>query len=390
MQNVHVYDRLLDLEPELRQSVFLFGPRGTGKTSWIKQHLPNALYFDLLSTRLYNEFLADPSRLEKRIPKVFEDWIVIDEIQKVPELLNEVHRLIELRRYKFLLTGSSARKLRQKGIDLLGGRALDFRMHPLTCIELGDDFSLEKALQFGTLPSVFTVDDPRHYLDSYITNYLREEVMQEGLARNIGEFSRFLETASFSQGESLNLSEIAREAAIDRRVVSSYFDIVEDLLIGFRLPVFTKRAKRRMVAHPKFYFFDAGVYRSIRPKGPLDLPEEIDGPVLETLFIAHLRAFNDYYRLGYTFYYWRTTNKTEVDFIAYGEKGLLAFEIKRKRQVSGRDFNGLRNFYKDYDMAKLYLVYGGDHEEYHHNIKVIPFKKALFQLKTILMNEAKV
>ncbi len=378
------YQRLLKIDIKMKRSAFIFGPRGTGKTSWIKSHLTDILYIDLLQMDNYNELLANPSKIANRIPKGFKNFIVIDEVQKIPELLNEVHRLIENDGFRFILTGSSARSLRRKGVNLLAGRALNYMMHPLTCIELGDDFSVEFALKNGLLPSVYVYPNPEHYLETYISSYLREEVLQEGLARNLADFARFLESASFSQGSIVNYSEIAREAAIDRKDVASYFNIIDDLLIGFRLPVFTKRAKRRLVAHPKLYLFDPGVYRSIRPKGPLDLPEEIDGPVLETLFIAHLRAFNDYYRLGYQFFYWRTSNDVEVDFIAYGERGLIAFEIKRKRSISSSDLRGLKAFKSDYDVAKLYLIYGGDHEEYHGDITAIPFEKALFRLLEIL------
>jgi len=387
MINRNAYKRLLRLPEKGRHSIFLFGPRGTGKTSWIKTHFSDILYFDLLNTSVYNEFSANPSLLEKRIPDGFKQWVVIDEIQKIPELLNEVHRLIESHHYRFILMGSSARKLRQKGVNLLAGRAFQYYLHPLTCIELGNDFSLEKALQYGLLPSIYSSDDdPQHYLESYITTYLREEVLQEGLVRNIGEFSRFLQIASFSQGEMINYSEIAREASIERRVVTGYFDIVKDLLLSYTLPVFSKKAKRRLVAHSKFYLFDIGVYRAIRPKGPLDRTEEMDGAALETLFLQHLIAINDYYRLGYEFYFWRTSNQVEVDFVAYGERGLLAFEIKRKRTISSKDLTGLKSFGEDYDIAKLYMIYGGDHEEYHGNITAIPFEKALFQMKTILEN----
>ena len=379
------YPRLLSLPEKGTHSVFLFGPRGTGKTSWIKSHFPGILYFDLLDTKLYGEFIANPSILANRIPNDFNNWIVIDEIQKVPELLNEVHRLIELKRYRFILTGSSARKLRQKGVNLLAGRAFQYYMHPLTCYELGDDFSLAKALKYGLLPFIYSEeDDPQHYLDTYITTYLREEVLQEGVVRNIGEFARFLQVASFSQGETLNYSEIARESAIERRTVSAYFDIVHDLLLSVELPVFSKRAKRRLVQHSKFYFFDVGVYRSLRPKGPLDITEEIDGAALETLFLQHMLAINDYYRLGYEFYFWRTSNQLEVDFIAYGEKGLFAFEIKRKRTLSTQDLVGLKAFGEDYKMAKMYIFYGGDHNEYYDNITAIPITEAIIQLREIL------
>lgn len=382
------YKRLLQLPTQGKHSVFLFGPRGTGKTSWIKQHLPAILYIDLLETNNYQTFLANPAQLQARIPSDFTNWVVIDEIQKIPELLNEVHRLIEKHQYRFLLTGSSARTLRRKGVNLLAGRAFEYRMHPLTCDEMGKDFSLQTALTFGLLPFVYSEgDDPQHYLDSYITTYLREEVQQEALVRNIGEFSRFLQVASFSQGQPINYSEIARESSIERRVVSHYFELSHDLLLSRTLPVFTKKAKRRLTAQPKFYFFDVGVYRAIRPRGPLDMLEEIDGAALETLFLQHLIAFNDYGRLGYEFYYWRTSNQVEVDFVAYGERGLFAFEIKRKRTISSRDLAGLKVFGEDYPMAKLYMVYGGDHEAFYGNVKVLPFEKMLFQLRKILRND---
>jgi len=378
------YPRLLDISAAGSQSLFLFGPRGTGKSSWLKEHFSKALFIDLLKSSIYRKLVADPSILEKLIPPDFTDRIIIDEIQKVPELLNEVHRLIESKGYRFIMTGSSARSLRRKGVNLLAGRALDYRMHPLTCIELGEDFSLETALRFGLLPMIYQVTDPKHYLESYIGAYLKEEVMQEGLARNIGNFTRFLEIASFSQGELVNYSEIGREIGVDRRVVTSYFDIVEDLLLGIKLPVFAKRAKRKLSSHQKFYFFDVGVYRELRPKGPLDSVQEMDGAALETLFFEHLRAYNDYFRWGFEFSFWRTADQHEVDFVAYGEKGLYAFEIKRKRHISPFDLKGLQAFGEDYEMAKLFLLYGGDEVEYHQNITVIPYQQTLFELKNIL------
>lgn len=390
MKNTKLYNRLIQIDQNSKSSIFLFGPRGTGKTLWINTHLKDFLYFDLLNTEIFNAFIANPTRLEERIPKDFSHFIVIDEVQKVPELLNEVHRLIEKYGYRFILTGSSARSLKRKGVNLLAGRALNYTMHPLTCYELGEDFSLDTALQVGLLPSVYTVSDPKHYLETYITSYLREEVLQEGLARNLSQFARFLETASFSQASIVNVSEIAREIGIDRKLVNSYFEILEDLLISYRLPVFTKRAKRRLVAHPKFFLFDPGVYRSIRPKGPLDSPEEIDGSGLETLFLLHLRAVNDYYRLGFNLYFWRTTNNVEVDFVAYGERGLFAFEIKRSKSISRSDLSGLKAFSADYEVAQCYLLYGGDHEEYHGNIHVLPFTKGLKKLIEILSGNSKI
>lgn len=191
----------------------------------------------------------------------------------------------------------------KKGVDLLAGRASIFSMYPLTVQELGGDFDLKNSLQFGHLPSVFSKKNPKRYLSSYVQTYLREEVQQEGLTRSIGNFARFLEIASFSQGSIVNISAIARESNINRKVVESYVEILEDLLLGFRLPVFTKRAQRKTIEHPKFYYFDVGIFRSLRPMGPLDSPGEAEGPALETLLIQEIKAINDYYGYGYECYY---------------------------------------------------------------------------------------
>jgi len=372
-----MFTRLLNKPLKNDKSFFLFGPRGVGKTVWVKTVVKDGLYLDLLESKLYLELLANPQRLENHIPKNFTKWIIIDEVQRVPQLLNEVHRLIEEKHYKFILTGSSARSLRRKGINLLAGRALTYWMHPLTAIELGINFNLEQSLNFGQLPSIPFENDPKKYLESYVKTYLREEVLQEGLTRNITAFSRFLEAASFSQGSVINYTEIARETSINRKVIENYFQILEDLLLAKRLPVFTKRAKRKLVAHPKFYFFDTGVYRTLRPKGPLDSPEEIDGAALETLIYQDLLAKNDYFSWGYQFYYWRTHSGDEVDFILYGEKGITAIEIKRSQKISLKDLKGLKTFAKDYPEAKLLLLYGGERRYREGEIEIIPITEFL-------------
>lgn len=381
-----MFSRLLKIPVDNNKSFFLFGPRGTGKTTWIKRIFSEALYFDLLEFDLYNDLLARPGRLENLIPPSFQNWIILDEIQRIPQLLNEVHRLIETFHYKFILTGSSARTLRKKGVNLLAGRALTYKMYPLTAVELGDSFCLKKSLAWGHLPSIPSEKKPNLFLKAYVQTYLREEVLQEGLTRNLGSFSRFLETASFSQGSVLNISEIARESGIERMRVTNYFSILEDLLLASLLPVFTRRAKRRMISHPKFYFFDVGIFRALRPMGPLDSPQEAEGPGLETLCFQELSAINDYYNYEYNLYYWRTSNGVEVDFILYGPKGLLAFEIKRSSRISKKDLNGLRLFANDYPEAKLYMLYGGSRHEYVNNISILPVEKALKELPAILQN----
>ncbi len=384
MQNGVMYSRLLHKPFTQQQSFFLFGPRGTGKTSWIKHLLPKAIYFDLLNSKLYSSLLADPNRLESYIPPKHSGWIVIDEVQKVPTLLNEVHRLIELKKYRFVLTGSCARSLRRKGVNLLAGRALTYTMHPLTAIEMGKDFSLTRALSFGCLPAIWDGAPEEKYLSSYVKTYLREEVLQEGLTRNLGQFSRFLECASFSQGCLLNMNEVAREANLHSKLVSAYFDILEDLLIAVRIPVFTKRAKRQIVSHPKFYFFDAGVFRSIRPKGILDSTVEIDGSALETLLLQELRAINDAFELGYQISYWRTRTGLEVDFVLYGPNGFIVIEVKRSDSIRPADKKGLEAFLSDYPMAKGYLFYLGKHHEYHDKIHVIPFEEGILTLRELI------
>ncbi len=377
-----MYSRLI--KPPENKSFFLFGPRGTGKTTWVKTSFPQGLYLDLLEAELFNDLVANPQRLENFIPKNFKQWIIIDEIQRVPELLNEVHRLIEKDHFKFVLTGSSARKLKRKGPNLLAGRALTYFMHPLTVGELTLDFDLDHSLNYGQLPSAYQEADPKKYLESYVSTYLQEEIQQEGLTRNLGAFTRFLETASFSQGSILNISEIAREAAIERKVVENYFSILEDLLIGYRLPVFAKKAKRRMIFHPKFYFFDVGVYRTLRPTGPLDMPEMIEGMAFETLFFQELLAVNDYYDLGYRLFYYRTAAGSEVDFVAYGKKGIWAFEVKRTRKVKASMLRGLKIFLKDYPSAHAYFVYGGKRPMREGEIEIVSMENTLKKLPEVL------
>lgn len=379
-----MYKRIAEKYLKTGQSFFLFGPRATGKTTWLKTVFPGSIFVDLLDSSVYVRLLAAPERLENLIPPEYTDKVVIDEIQRVPALLNEVHRLIEQKNISFVLTGSGARSLRKKGVNLLAGRALTRYFHPLTAMELGKDFDLENSLRFGHLPYIFRAEDKKAYLASYISTYLREEVLQEGLARSISSFSKFLEIASFSQAGVINASGIARETGLDRKTVEGYFQIVEDLLIGSRLPAFTKRAKRRLVAGDKFFFFDSGVYRAIRPVGPLDSPEEVGGAALETLLLQEFSALNDYLGLGYSAYYWRTSNGAEVDFVFYGENGFIAVEVKRTANVDGARMVGMKLFQQDYPQAKCYLACGAPRREYHGGIEVWPFKDLIVNLPEIL------
>jgi predicted AAA+ superfamily ATPase len=380
-----MYNRSADRYLDSNQSFFLFGPRGTGKTTWLKKSFPEAVYLDLLESELCTRLTASPGTLERFIPADAHRWVIIDEVQRIPDLLNEVHRLIEKKNVRFVLTGSSARSLRKRGVNLLAGRALTRHFHPLTVQELGDDFNLTNSLQYGHLPYVFQAQNKTDYLASYIQTYLREEVLQEGLTRSLSSFTRFLEVASFSQAGLVNSSEIARETGVDRKTVENYFQITEDLLIGHRLPSFTKRSRRRLVAGNKFFFFDCGVFRALRPVGPLDLPEEVAGAALETLVFQELRALNDYYGLNLDIRYWRTSNGTEVDFVLYGERTFAAIEVKRARRLKGSDFSGLKLFKKDYPQAKAFLVGGVDRREYVDDIEVWPITEFLKNLPSLFI-----
>lgn len=381
-----MFKRLLNLPLADKDSLFLFGPRGTGKTQWLKKNLlsNSYVYIDLLDAKIFRQLQAYPEKLSQYLPAHNEAWVVIDEVQKLPPLLDEVHRLIEQNKQRFILTSSSARQLKRAGVNLLAGRAIRYHMHPLIIQELETAFNLEHALTLGMLPATYTYADPNGYLNTYIETYLREEVMQEGLTRNISAFTRFLEVASFSQGSTVNFTEIAREVAIDRQVIQNYFSILNDLLLSHYLPAFTKRAKRRLITSDKFYYFDAGVYQNLRPKGILDSTNEIAGASLETLFYQSILAVIDYYKLPHQVYYWRTSSGVEVDFIAYGESNLLAFEIKHSKKISPKMLRGLKQFKQDYPLAQLYILYLGDETLYLDDITVLPFTKALQELPKLL------
>jgi len=281
---------------------------------------------------------------------------------------------------RFVLTGSSARKLRQKGVDLLAGRAVVRNMHPFLAAELGSAFSLERALRLGTLPLVWSSATPEDTLRSYIQLYLDQEVRSEGLVRNLDQFVRFLEVMSFSHGNALNLSEIGRECQVKRSTLDSYVAILEDLLIACRLPVFSKRAKRALAVHAKFYYFDAGVFRSLRPAGPLDRPEEGDGQALEGLLLQHLRAWIDYGNPDARLHYWRTQGGAEIDFVLYDAAVFAAVEVKNAAVIRDAELRSLRSFHEDYPEAELFFLYRGKEVLLRHGVLCIPVERFLRQL----------
>lgn len=369
-------------QPPISKSFFLFGPRGVGKSTLIKSSYTEALMIDLLEPDLYREYQAHPEKLKQLVLAHKNNSVfVIDEVQKVPELLSSVHQLIEMKKHwQFILTGSSARKLKRAGVDLLAGRAQLKYLHPFMAAEIPNEFNLEKNLKLGMLPLVVESPDPMGDLKTYIALYMKEEVQMEGLVRKVEQFSRFLEIISFSQASQINYSNIARECRISASTVENYVQILQDLLLSFMLPVFTKKAKRTLSNHPKFYFFDSGVYQSIRPMGPLDNPEEIAGHALETLIAQHLRAWIDYSTKEGTLYFWRTKSGLEVDFIIYGEIGFYAFEVKKTNFIHSKDLRGLQEFKKDYPDCSPILLYGGKEKLLVNGILCFPIYDFLVQL----------
>lgn len=367
---------------EPKQSFFLFGPRGTGKSTLIHKHFEDGLWIDLLKPELFRSYQAYPERLyEVIIGSRDKRVIIIDEVQRVPALLSVVHLIIEeLRDKQFILTGSSSRKLRRTGADLLGGRALKCHLHPFIAAELGNEFSLEVALQKGLLPLINNADDPKIALHAYIDLYLQEEIQSEGLVRNLENFSRFLEAVSFSHASVLNITNISRECEVKRKTVENYIEILEELLLAFQLPIFSKRAQRALSMHPKFYLFDAGIFRALRPKGMLDLPDEIEGLALEGLVAQHLVAWNDYSDDKQEISFWRTRSGLEVDFVVYGTLGLWAIEVKNSKRVFPTDTKSLEAFLVDYPMAKGILLYRGKERLQQKNILCLPVEEFLLKL----------
>lgn len=341
---------------------FLFGPRGTGKSTWLRTTFPEALVIDLLAPEVHRRYASRPERLRELVEgNPDRRVVVVGEVQKVPELLPVVHQLVETTSPpRFVLTGSSSRKLKRAGVDLLAGRALLRSLHPFLAVELGAAFDLQRALREGLVPLVWDAEHPVETLRAYAGLYVREEVQAEGLVRNVGSFTRFLEAVSFSHASGLNVSEVARDCEVSRKTVEGYLEILEDLLLSFRVPVFDRRARRRLTSRPKFFLFDAGVFRSLRPAGPLDRPEEIEGAALEGLVAQHLRAWCDYSSGDHRLFFWRTKAGLEVDFVVYGSDGILAIEVKRARDVRARDLRGLRAFLEDYPEARARLVHLGE------------------------------
>lgn len=329
--------RALDLGALLaKKSHFLLGPRLTGKTTLLRRTLPGARVYDLLDSAVYLTLSRNPGRIAEELTADV-DIIAIDEIQRLPDLLNEVHRLIEERGVRFLLTGSSARKLRRGGVNLLGGRARTKYLHPLTRAELGTHFELSRAVQRGTLPSIYFSDDPAADLAAYAGTYLQQEVVAEGATRNVPAFGRFLRVAALCNGTIVNFTKIANDAQVPRTTVYQYFDILKDTLILHEVPAWRKSVKRKPLASSKYYFFDVGVVGALQGRAMRAGTPEF-GAGLETYIMHELATYAEY-RSGDELRYWRSTSGYEVDFVI-GDH--TAVEVKATRTVSARDLKPLR------------------------------------------------
>ncbi|MFO7870482.1 MAG: AAA family ATPase [Kiritimatiellia bacterium] len=367
------------------QSFFLFGPRSTGKSTWLKAHFTNARTYNLLKTGEFLRLNADPEALysETHMLKPGQ-WVVIDEIQRSPALLYEVHRLMEEHNLLFAMSGSSARKLRKGGSNLLAGRAVVKHLFPLVSPEMNFEFDPAVALQFGMLPLSIQSRDPVEFLKAYAEVYLREEIQAEALTRNVAGFGRFLEIAARQNGQITNFTGIARDAAINRHTVSTYFEILCDTLIAFWLPVWQLKSRTRQVQQPKFYLFDTGVARAL--SGRLSYPPspEEEGVLLETFLLNEIRAYIEYSKKYYQIHYWRSYTGLEVDVFCETKDGFTAIEIKSSKRWDkrfNRGLNAMRREMPDSNV-KCYGVYPGDKQALLDNISIFPiidFLKRLWQ-----------
>lgn len=346
--------RICPIDNELEDSIFLFGARQTGKSTFLRQRFPESTYIDLLNTTLKQRFARRPALLYEMLSDASEDTIVIiDEIPEVPELLNEVHRLISEKRLRFILCGSSARKLKRKGYNTLGGRACPVFLYPFVSAEI-PDFDLHHAICYGMLPPHYLARNPRRRLSAYIDIYLKEEIKEEALVRNLNAFQRFLEVAALTDGEIINRNNIAQDCGVSANTVSGYFDILEDTLLGFRVPAYTKTMKRRLVQAPRFYYFDVGVANHLLHRGEMVRGTAEYGHAFEHLVMQELRAWLSYTGRQEQLSYWRTYNGQEVDAVI-GE-ARVAIEIKSVEEVMPRHLKGLKAFAADYPQCNPMMV----------------------------------
>lgn len=375
-----MYTRILELP---KSSFFLLGPRGTGKTTWVRRNLPDARWIDLLDESRYQAYLADVGLFAREVATVPRGgWVVVDEVQRLPMLLNEVHRAIEERKLRFALSGSSARKLRRAGVNLLAGRALERRMFPLVPSELAGDFELERALTVGTLPLVWAHDSPEEALEAYAQLYLKEEIQAEALVRNLPGFARFLPIAALFHGQTLNVSNIARDAGVARTSVSGYLEILEDTLLAERVSAYEARLRVRERKHPKLYWVDAGIVRALkRARGRVSAEEK--GALLEGYVHTLLRTYQSARRGLDEVHYWAPAGArdTEVDFLITQGRELKAIEVKATPKFSNAHLRGLRAIAPLEGLARRVLVYlGRSVQRTEDGIEIWPFETFAHEL----------
>ena len=346
--------RILQISSELDDSIFLFGARQTGKSTILRQQFPKAIYIDLLDTEVKNRLSRRPVLLYETLKDKPENTLVIiDEIPEVPELLNEVHRLISERHIIFILCGSSARKLKRKGKNTLGGRALPVYLYPFVSAEI-PNFDIDHAVSYGMIPSHYLAKNPQRRLAAYIEVYLKEEIKEEALVRNLDAFQRFLEAAALTDGEMVNNNNIAQDCGVSATTVSAYFDILEDTLIGYRIPAFTKVMKRRLVQAPRFYYFDVGVANHLLHRKELVRGTPDYGHAFEHLVIQEIYAWMHYTHSEETLSYWRTYTGMEVDVVIGAAR--VAIEIKSVEEVMNRHLKGLKAFGEEHPQSRRIIV----------------------------------
>ena len=347
--------RALRLPAPGKETLFLWGPRQTGKTTLLHQAYPDAVWIDLLKADEFRRYLERPELLRQELDaRPARGQIVIDEVQKVPALLDEVHWLHEHRQARFALCGSSARKVRRGAANLLGGRAVRYELFGLTAAELGRDFDLVRLLNHGYLPNLYLSDRPDRLLAAYVGDYLKEEVAAEGLVRNLPVFSAFLDAASLSDGDLVNFANIARDCGVSAPTVKGHFGILEDTLMGRWLPAYIKRPKRRVILAPKFYFADVGVVNVLARRGRLEPGGELFGKAFENWVFHELVAGNAYHEARQDLYYWRLASGIEVDFIV-GNMA-VAIEAKASRRITSDHLQGLRHLHQDHPRARRIIV----------------------------------
>jgi predicted AAA+ superfamily ATPase len=352
-----MFKRALALPRPGSENFFLWGPRQTGKSTLLRANYSAGRWVDLLKADEFRRYVARPELLRQELeaePIPAGSQIVIDEIQKVPALLDEVHWLIENRGLHFALCGSSARKVRRGAANLLGGRALRYELHGLTAHELEGDFDLDRILNHGYLPHIYQAARPGRMLDAYIADYLKEEIAAEGLVRNLATFSNFIDIASLSDGEIVNFSNIARECGVSSHTTRSHFQILEDTLLGRWLPAYRKRAKRRVIGSPKFYFVDVGVVNRLARRGEILPGSELHGKAFENWVFHELSSYNSYREAGQLLSYWRLASGIEVDFIV--GRMQVAIEAKSTARVTSDHLKGLRALIQDHAGLRRRIV----------------------------------